>query len=218
MAIQSESGLEPYVLFEERTRIAEELHDRICPHLFGIACAVHSVEQEWGSLSEEQKLEQLREIQAAASTASREMRATIYDLSSAEEEGASWLDGIRSLLHSLGKLNGVRIGFCAPDSVCRLSVHQRKALYRIISEAAGNAIRHGECSEVNVKLSMLRSSVTLRVSDNGRGFDACARLAKEKEYGFGLRNMRQQATSLGGSMQICSQPGSGARIVVRLPI
>ncbi|WP_158630184.1 sensor histidine kinase [Cohnella sp. AR92] len=218
MAIQSVLELEPYVLFEERNRIAEELHDRIGPHLFGIACAVHSVEREWSTLSEEQKLEQLREIQAAAANASREMRATIYNLSAAEPGGSAWLDSVETLLSSLSRLNGVRIRFRAPESDCRLSVHHRKALYRIIAEAVGNAIRHGASSQVDVKLTVLRSSVTLRISDNGRGFDACERLSAKKDSGFGLRNMKMLATSLGGTMQICSEAGSGARIAIHLPL
>ena len=218
MAIQGELQFEPYVLFEERNRIAEELHDRICPHLFGIACAVHSVEQEWSALSEEQKLEQLREIQAAAATASREMRAAIYDLSAQEHGGSSWLRSMESLLTSLSKLNGVRIPFRGPDSDCRLSVHHRKALYRITAEAVGNAIRHGASSEVDVKLTILRSSVMLRISDNGKGFDACSRKPGRKDSGFGLRNMKLLASSLGGTLQIFSQPESGTRIVVRLPL
>ncbi|MBB6735106.1 sensor histidine kinase [Cohnella sp. CBP 2801] len=216
MAMQS--GLEPYVLFEERHRIAEELHDRIGPHLFGIACAVHSAQQDVDCMTDEQLREQLRAIQESAIAASRELRAAIYGLSLSEKGGLSWIGSVESLLATQARLNGVRIRFRAPDSDRRLSVHHQKALYRIISEAVGNAIRHGACTIVEVKLTMRRSAVTLRISDNGTGFDERTGQPRPKNSGFGLGNMKALASSLGGNLQIDSSIGEGTRIVVRLPL
>jgi signal transduction histidine kinase len=213
-----QSGLERYVVFEERIRIAEELHDRMGPHLFGIACAVHSLEQDWGGTSEAQKLEQLREIKKAIASASRELRMAIHGLSLSEKGGASWIGSVESLLASQAKLNGVRIRFRAPDFDRRLTVHHQKVLYRIIAEAVGNAIRHGASSKVDVKLTLRRNAVTLRIADNGSGFDVTSRQPSKQDSGFGLGNMKVLAASLGGNLQIDSVIGGGTRIVVRLPL
>ena len=70
MAIQIESKR---LLIEERNRIAEELHDRVSQHLFGIIYAIHSMKCGWKDMTEEQKLEQMKEIQEAASSASGEL-------------------------------------------------------------------------------------------------------------------------------------------------
>ncbi|MBB6671479.1 sensor histidine kinase [Cohnella nanjingensis] len=216
MAMQSK--VEPYLLFEERNRIAEELHDRICPHLFGISCAVHSAEQDGGGMTDAEHLELLKDIREAAAAATRELRKTIYDLSLSEHGGNSWLSSVESLLASQAKLSGVRIRFRPPALDRRLTVHHQKALYRIIAEAIGNAIRHGESSVVDVKLTLRRSSATLRISDNGKGFEGCAARQGSGDSGFGLRNMKALAASLGGNLQIDSGEGSGTRIVVRLPL
>lgn len=215
MAMQSK--VEPYLLFEERNRIAEELHDRICPHLFGITYAVHSAEHEWEEMTSLQHLALLRDIQEAAAEAARELRRTIYDLSVSDHGDASWLGGVESLLASQAKLSGVRIRFRPPAPDRRLSVHHQKALYRIIAEAAANAIRHGECSAIDIKLTLRPCSATLRISDNGKGFD-CAAVQQDEVSGFGLRNMKSLAAALGGSLQIDSEAGSGTRIVARLPL
>lgn len=213
-----QSKVEPYVLFEERNRIAEELHDRICPHLFGIAYAVHSAEQDWEGMTNAQQRALLRDIQEAATSASSELRKTIYDLSLSEQGGVSWLGSVESLLASQAKLNGVRIRFRPPSSDRRLTVHHQKALYRIIAEAIGNAIRHGASSVIDVKLTLRRNSATLRISDNGCGFDPGDLSRTSDAFGFGLGNMRSLATMLGGNLQIDSSRGSGTRIVVRLPL
>lgn len=216
MAMQSK--VEPYLLFEERNRIAEELHDRICPHLFGITYAVHSAEHEWDEMTSAQHLALLRDIQEAAAEATRELRKTIYDLSVSDHGDVSWLGGVESLLASQAKLSGVRIRFRPPAPDRRLSVHHQKALYRIIAEAAANAIRHGECSAIDIKLTLRPCSATLRISDNGKGFDCGAVLQQDEASGFGLRSMKTLAAALGGSLQIDSEEGAGTRIVARLPL
>lgn len=216
MAMQSK--VEPSVLFEERNRIAGELHDRIGPHLFGIACAVHAAEHEWKGMTENQKLDLLREVQAAASSASEQLRQAIYDLSQSECGVVSWLGSVEALLASQAKLSGVRIRYRPPASDRRLSVHHQKALYRIIAESVANAIRHGACALIDVKLTLRRASATLRISDNGSGFDAAAPRANGGRTGYGLSNMSKLAAALGGSLQIDSRPGEGTRIVVRLPL
>ncbi|MDI4646957.1 sensor histidine kinase [Cohnella hashimotonis] len=216
MAMQSK--VEPYLLFEERNRIAEELHDRICPHLFGITYAVHSAEHDWEEMTSAQHLALLRDIQEAAAEATRELRKTIYDLSVSDHGGASWLGGVESLLASQAKLSGVRIRFRPPAPDRRLSVHHQKALYRIIAEAISNAIRHGECTAIDIKLTLRPCSATLRISDNGKGFDVGGVLQREETSGFGLSNMKTLAAALGGSLQIDSDEGGGTRIVARLPL
>lgn len=216
MAMQSK--VEPSVLFEERNRIAEELHDRIGPQLFGIACAIHAAEKDWSGMTEREKLALLRDIRTAASSASGGLRQAIYDLSGSEQGGVSWLSGIESLLASQARLSGARIRFRPPASDRRLTVHHHKALYRIVAEAVGNAIRHGGCSAIDVRLTFRRASATLRISDNGTGFDPGAALPDRADGGFGLRNIRALAAELGGNLQIDSRPGDGTRIVVRLPL
>lgn len=216
MAMQSK--VEPYLLFEERNRIAEELHDRICPHLFGITYAVHSAEHDWEEMTSAQHLALLRDIQEAAAEATRELRKTIYDLSVSDHGGASWLGGVESLLASQAKLSGVRIRFRPPAPDRRLSVHHQKALYRIIAEAISNAIRHGECTAIDIKLTLRPCSATLRISDNGKGFDVGGVLRREETSGFGLSSMKTLAAALGGSLQIDSDEGGGTRIVARLPL
>jgi signal transduction histidine kinase len=125
---------------------------------------------------------------------------------------------VESLLANQAKLNGVRIRFRAPDSDRRLTIHHQKALYRIIAEGVGNAIRHGASSRIEVKITLRRNAVILRISDNGSGFDEHTRQLCPENSGFGLGNMKVLASSLGGNLQIDSGVGEGTRIVVRLPL
>lgn len=207
-----------HLLIEERNRISEELHDRVSAQLFSIVYAIDSLRHGWNDIEEERKLDQLLEIQKAAASASRELRAAIYRLSSQHNGRASWIGAVELLLSSQAKLNGVRIRFQGPETDCRLSVRHQNVLYRIISEGVSNAIRHGACSIVDVKLALDPDFVKLTIADNGTGFDLLPRDSDKFDSGFGIRNMRELAVSLAGRFEIESRRGRGTRIRVWLPL
>jgi len=206
-------------LMEERRRIAEELHDRVSPHLFGIVYAIHAMNRDWSSLSEDCKQGQMAEIQKAAAMASRELRSAIYGLSTTKRSGSTWADSVEAHLANQSKLNGVRIRFHTPESDGGLNASHRNALFRMIAEGVGNAIRHGVSSIVDVRVSLEPGAILLGIVDNGIGFDPrMLRPEPSADSGFGLSNMRTMTASLGGTIEIDSRVGSGTRIRVRLPL
>ena len=214
MAIQIESKR---LLIEERNRIAEELHDRVSQHLFGIIYAIHSMKCGWKDMTEEQKLEQMKEIQEAASSASGELRATIHSLSSSKGGKASWIGIIKSHLANQAKLNGISIDFQATKS-CSSPIHQPPESF--VSNHFG---RGRKCDPprreqlVHVDLSMKQGAVKLMIEDNGFGFDVRSKMNKANS-GFGLYNMNALAVSLGGTFDIESKVGSGTRLILWLPL
>ena len=89
----------------------------------------------------------------------------------------------------------------------------RDALLRISREAVANAVRHGRARTISVQLRQ-GDSVSLRVTDDGDGFDLSAPRSSQS---FGLTSMRERAESLGGEFTIASTPGSGTTVEVTLP-
>jgi len=206
------------LLIEERNRISAELHDRVSQHLYGVVYAIHALRSEWNRMGEDEKLQRLLEIQEAAATASRELRAAVFRLSSHPKGTTSWIESVKSFLDSQAKLYGVRIRFRAPLADCPLSARHQDALYRIIAEGVGNATRHGSCSVVNVRLTLEPGKVKLSIADDGIGFDIRKARADGADAGFGIRNMRALAASMGGEFEILSKKGSGTRLRVWLPL
>jgi len=89
----------------------------------------------------------------------------------------------------------------------------RVALLRIAREAVGNAVRHGRARTVSLQLHEA-DSITLRVSDDGDGFDP---EAPRSTLSYGLTSMRERTESLGGEFRISSVEGAGTTIEVVLP-
>jgi signal transduction histidine kinase len=89
----------------------------------------------------------------------------------------------------------------------------RQSLERIVREAAGNAVRHGQAKTVRIEIqadSVLRVSVI----DDGRGFDTTR---DPRPDSFGLISMRERAEGMEGELTIRSKPGEGTTVEVVVP-
>ncbi|MEX1247835.1 MAG: sensor histidine kinase [Anaerolineales bacterium] len=82
----------------------------------------------------------------------------------------------------------------------------------VLDEALSNAVRHAEARHVRVRARQADHQLLLTIEDDGRGFDQT-----QKHGGFGLRNMRDRARLLDGTLKIESQPNHGTKITLSAP-
>jgi len=95
----------------------------------------------------------------------------------------------------------------------RVDADKRKNLFLIFKESLNNAAKYSQASEIVIDLRQQDHTVTLQVSDNGRGFDE-ARI----KAGNGLRNLRERARDIHSTLTITSAPGAGTRIYLQMPL
>jgi signal transduction histidine kinase len=81
-----------------------------------------------------------------------------------------------------------------------------------VREAVRNAAAHADAENAHVELTGSPTSLTVIVSDDGRGFDPEA-----ISHGDGLTHMYDRADAAGGSLEVASRPGHGATITLTLP-
>ena len=84
------------------------------------------------------------------------------------------------------------------------------ALFRISQEATSNAIRHSAATQIEISLQLYRENLTLKVRDNGRGFEP----HHAKGDGMGMHTMRERARAVGAKLDIDSKPGKTVLKVV----
>lgn len=202
------------VVTEEQNRIANEMHDSVSQRLFSISCAIHTLVAKHEKLSDIELHNQLISIKESSNMAMKELRSTIYKLSSKKQGRKAFQSDIKDYLDSIAKLNNIDINFkCSGDE--ELSTWAlKKAIYRIIAESTGNSIRHGKCSEINIELNMKSTCTELIIKDNGKGFvveDA------SKRDGLGLNNIKRLVNSFGGSISIDSVLEKGTCININIP-
>lgn len=97
-----------------------------------------------------------------------------------------------------------------------LSTPVKSVLYRVAQEAVQNARRHARPRHVEIRLERDEKSVTLVVTDDGRGFDTGARL--NDRTGIGLFTMRERVALVGGELRVSSAPGGGTSVVASIPL
>lgn len=190
----------------ERRRIARDIHDSLAQDLAFIAARVRALERDPAASV------RLDHLAIAATRALEHSRTTISTLTRPLDEP---LDAAlaRNATEVAARHGGhaklrLQAGVVVPPAT-------RESLVMILREAVANAMRHGRAGSVDVSLSQ-QSWLRLRVTDDGRGFDAAARAARP-DAGFGLQSMEERAQALGGGLVVRSAPGAGTTIEVVLP-
>jgi PAS domain S-box-containing protein len=197
---------------EERQKLARELHDSVSQALYGIALGARTA-RTLLDRDTSRVAEPLDYVMSLAEAGLAEMRALIFELRPESLETEGLVVALTKQAASLRARHNldVRVDLCAePD----LPLDVKVALYRVAQEAQNNIVKHARAQQVEVRLQCDRSAVTLDVCDDGVGFDPDGAFPGH----LGLRSMRERVERLGGTLQIESAPGKGARIQVRLSL
>lgn len=202
---------------EERQRIARDLHDSLQQELAGLGLQLEAAQR---SLPENGAAADTRSTLDLACTMLRrtqvETRRAVWDLGPEELSGAHLGETLAARLHPLNRPGGPQLDVQTEGAPRRLPGITETQLLRIAQEAVANTLQHGHATRISVRVTFADAAVTLRVEDDGHGFDPAAALAGPPEASFGLRSMRSRARRLGAEFSLDSQPGSGTRVEVRL--
>jgi signal transduction histidine kinase len=198
---------------EERNRLARDLHDSIKQQLFSINVGTAAAQERWDQ-DPEGALKALGEVRRCAREAMVEMQAMLHQLRPEALGTAGLIEALREQCEAQGYRTGAEVtlalGEPIPDD--RMPPGAQDTLFRIGQEMLANAARHARARHVRLWLGRQGEALTLAVVDDGQGFDP------EAVSGMGLRNLKERATSLLGTLEVASTPGSGAGLTVRIPL
>jgi len=196
-------------VFEERQRLARELHDAVTQTLFSASLIAEVLPRLWEMKPDEGR-ERLRELHELTRGALAEMRALLLELRPAALEEAELIDLMRQLAESVTGRARVRVTLdLGPE--CPLPPEVKVALYRIAQEALNNVAKHAEADRATVRLHCRPEWVELDISDDGRGFTP----GHVSVDNLGLGIMRERASAIGAELTIESQEGQGTQVSVR---
>jgi signal transduction histidine kinase len=198
---------------EERGRLARELHDSVTQSLFSLTLLAEGWQRLLRSGKKGNVAEPLAEIGEIAQQALKEMRLLVYELRPPTLEQEGLLGALHQRLNTVERRAGVQAHLVAED-LFELPAPIEEGLYRITQEALNNALKHAGATSVTVSLSTENGFLVLEVADDGHGFELHS--DPYQQGGLGLSNMRERAERLGGSIEICSTPGEGTKVRVRL--
>lgn len=197
---------------QERERVGKDLHDRLGTMLSTIRLRFSALQ---GRLAAIEARQDQRDDQAfkLLDDAVAEVRRISHDIvrgSLAEFGLAAALEDLCETLRVPGKMEA-ELGIFGLDQ--RLDGKLEIAVYRMVQEAVGNALKHAQASEISVQVNRAPASLNVIVEDNGTGFDP----ARMKE-GLGMGNLRERAAAFGGVVSVDSRPGHGTTVTVDIPL
>jgi signal transduction histidine kinase len=142
----------------------------------------------------------------------------IYALRSSSSVGQEFLPSLEEFLRAYREHYGLDVQLFVDDQPFpQLPVDVRLQIIRIIQEALSNAGQHSGTTQACIRSRRDGAWLQVSVEDRGRGFDPAAGEGEDR-HRFGLLTMRERAASVGGTLEIDSQPGRGTRVVLRLPL
>ncbi len=212
---QALSDQKSIAAYEERQRIARDLHDSVTQSIFGMNLMARGLK----ASAPDSFKNQLAELETLAGDILKEMRLLLDQLRNAEgESNANFAESVRGLCEALSQRSGyeggqlLSIALEMPNGVILPRQTADEALW-ILREALQNIIKHSGSRAARVEI---KKDARLRVAvrDDGNGFDAGAMPPGH----YGLRGMRERVLALGGEFEINSKIGVGTVISFALPI
>ena len=199
---------------EERTRIAQELHDTL---LQGFLSACMRLDVALDSLSD-------------GSTAKNSLVPVLNLMRRVVDEGRNAVSGLRSatdvgpdlpqafsrMRDELGLPEDVQFRVIIEGHERRLNPMLRDDVYRICREALVNTVRHSRAKSIEVAFHYTRKQFRVLVQDDGRGIDPHV-LQSGRAGHWGLPGMRERTERIGGKLHVRSSSSAGTEVELALP-
>lgn len=200
----------------ERTRIARDLHDGVAQSLAFMRMRV-DLWEDWLDQEPARLRDEFANLKSNLRTQIEELRRAIFELRPLELSQLGFAGALRRFVSEFAEQQGwdlsLHLGDLPPDLPHVLEL----AAFRFVQEALNNAAKHAHARHVGVSLAARDGGLQIVVRDDGVGFELGGHVETSGDR-LGLRQMRERAAALDGSVTILSHPGEGTEVRVWLPM
>ncbi len=192
----------------EREQLARELHDAVSQNLFSAGLIAELLPELW-EVDQEEARQSLLKLRQLIRATSAEMRTMLLELRPDSLVASPLIVLLDYLAETLINRTGVAVetdfsGDYNPP------VDPKITIYRIVQESINNISRHAQASQVKLICHCVDDQLTIRIEDNGIGFDP-----QVIAHGhLGVAIMRERAQQIGAKLSISSLQGYGTKVVL----
>lgn len=192
---------------KSRSRFSKELHDGLGPLLSSAKMSLSALSSETGAL---ERREIIANTTYVIDEAIRSLREISNNLSPHVLNDFGLARGVQNFISKTAAMHDAKIRFTTNLRTERFDSDIEVILYRVVCELINNSLKHSACSQINLSLSLDGTLLTLRYTDDGRGFNPSAVM----DCGMGLANMHSRIGSLNGRIDIRSEKGRGMQATI----
>lgn len=200
----------------ERLRIARDLHDGPAQVLADLVLKAEILDR-IAQRSPEALPAELEEFRILVRNAVADMRRFMFDLRPDSLDDLGLVATMKRFSSEYQDRTGITCRFNVSGEDRRVGSQLEEAIFRIIQEALNNVQKHANAKTVEVHLAVQPGKVTVRIHDDGVGFDVANPRSGGRQQ-LGLIGMHERAQALGGTMALRSQPGQGVEIELEFPL
>src|ERR671919_344755 len=193
----------------ERQRLSRQMHDgpaqALSNFILQTEIAMRLLDVDSGQARDE-----LNNLKTSAMGTFQKVRNFIFELRPMMLDDLGLVPTIRRYADAFKEQTGLDVTVTVTGNERRLEPYLEVMIFRAIQELLGNAARHSQATLVKVALDMGEDRIRVSVDDNGKGFDPDS---IHQGNSLGLKLIRERTEMLGGSFEVDSAVGKGARIL-----
>ena len=197
---------------EERTRITNILHDRICQ---GITEGILRIQYIKKFNPDQDILAEVDELEYLLKKVLDDVRCIIYEEKPVKLEGG-FFDNLRKYVEGEEKRSGIKFDITLSGDEKILPNSAKEVIFSVLREAVSNVRRHSMADSAYVECNVEEDGVRLKVKDNGVGFNY--EKYKDESDSFGIKIMKDRIESLGGTFMIEGVPYKGTKVEAYVPL
>jgi two-component system, NarL family, sensor histidine kinase DegS len=201
----------------ERKRLSNQMHDGPVQALSNFIFQTEIVSR-YFDLDATKAKEELNILRTSAMTTFQNVRDFILELRPMMLDDLGLLPTVRRYVDAYKEQQGLEINLNITGQEQRFDQYLEVMIFRAIQELIGNTVRHNPDRtmkiKIKVQISVGDNVIRVLVSDNGKGFVTDT---LTNTPGLGLKLIRERVEMLGGSMDVESSSGQGARVSFQVP-
>jgi two-component system nitrate/nitrite sensor histidine kinase NarX len=210
--------LQSRAVIQERTRLANELHDDIAQLVRSMKWGLEEALDKLETKQLEETTGILKNLETVVQLASAYLREEMLCLREKVDSDRGIIPILEGMLLRFERNWGIKTELLTDSKVATnhkgfLSSQAEIQLIRIVQEALMNIRRHAQARTVTIKVCKDVDSLVVTIIDDGIGF----RLEDVPQESLGLRIIHERAACVGATVQIDSVEGTGTLLKIELP-
>ncbi len=197
----------------ERQRLSRQMHDGPAQALSNFILQTE-IAMRLLDVDPVQAKEELGNLKTSAMGTFQKVRNFIFELRPMMLDDLGLIPTLRKYAEAFKDQAGLDVSITVTGTERRLEPYLEVMVFRATQELLGNAARHSQATLIKVQVDLGVDVIRVSVDDNGRGFDPDI---LKQSSNLGLKLIRERSEMLGGSFEIDSVTGSGARISFSVP-
>jgi two-component system sensor histidine kinase DegS len=197
----------------ERQRLSRQMHDGPAQAMSNFILQTE-IAMRLLDADPAQAKEELSNLKNAAMGTFQKVRNFIFELRPMMLDDLGFIPTIRKYVDAFKEQTSLDVSLTITGTERRLEPYLEVMMFRAVQELLGNTARHSQATSVKVLVDVGNSLVRVSVDDNGKGFDPDV---VRSGSSLGLKLIRERTEMLGGSFEIDSSAGKGARVSFSVP-